>query len=150
MKTLTRALAATALTFVSTGVLFADEAADGEAAAVKAAVQTGYVEGIWLEGDVEKVRTGFDSAFAMQVAGDEGVRTVTLDQWLERLGLNGEPLGEGISHEIHLLHQTGSAAVVRVEVLRDGEPVYTDYLSLYRTDEGWRIVTKIFHTHQEE
>jgi hypothetical protein len=41
----------------------------------------------------------------------------------------------------------GSAAVVRVEIWRDGAHTFTDYLSLYRFPDGWRIVGKIYYTH---
>lgn len=119
-----------------------------EAEAITAVIQSAYVEGIWLNGDEQAARDGFDPSFVMQVADDEGTRSVTLDAWLERLGLHGEPLDEGISHEIKVIDQIGSAAVARVRVYRDGEPVYTDYMSLYKAGERWRIVAKTFHTHR--
>ena len=43
---------------------------------------------------------------------------------------------------------TGSAAVARVELYRDFKHIFTDYLSLYRFDDGWKIVGKIFYQHQ--
>ena len=40
-----------------------------------------------------------------------------------------------------------AAAVVRLELYRDGKHTFTDYLSLYRFADGWKIVSKIFHVH---
>jgi ketosteroid isomerase-like protein len=40
-----------------------------------------------------------------------------------------------------------AAAVARVEVHRDGKHIFTDYLSLYRFADGWKIVGKIFQSH---
>ena len=120
-----------------------------EAEAIAAAIQGAYVEGIWTTGDEEAAREGFDPSFVMQVSRDEGTLSVTLDAWLERLGLHGEALDEGITHEIKVLDQVGSAAVARVLVYRDGKPLYTDYMSLYKRDGDWRIVAKTFHTHKE-
>lgn len=38
-------------------------------------------------------------------------------------------------------------AVARVELHVDGEHAYTDYLGLYRTWDGWKIVNKHFQSH---
>jgi ketosteroid isomerase-like protein len=105
------------------------------------------VNGIWLEGDEAAARGGFDPAFVMQVAQETGTISVSLDAWLERLGLAGEALDENITHEIEVLDQVGAAAVARVRVYRAGEPLYTDYMSLYKTADGWKIVAKTFHAH---
>ena len=121
--------------------------ADEESAAIEAVIQKAYVGGIWLNGDEEAARSGFDASFVMQVAQDEHALSVSLDAWLERLGLHGEPLDENITHGIEVLDQAGRAAVARVVVYRDGEPIYTDYMSLYKFGDGWRIVAKTFHSH---
>jgi hypothetical protein len=84
----------------------------------------------------------------MQIAEENGALSVSLDAWLERLGLHGEPLDENITFRIEVLDHTGNAAVARVEVDRDGERLYTDYMSLYKSGDGWKIVAKIFHSHQ--
>ena len=41
----------------------------------------------------------------------------------------------------------GAAASARVEVFRDGKHTFTDYLLLYKFADGWKIVSKTFHTH---
>lgn len=119
-----------------------------EADAIEAVIETAYIGGIWMNGDEKAARSGFDPAFVMQVAQEDGVISATLDAWMERLGLAGEPLGESITHAIAVLDQTGRAAVARVEIFEGGEPLYTDYMSLYRFDDGWRIVAKTFHAHE--
>lgn len=122
-------------------------AAGEEAVAITEAIEKAYVSGIWLKGDEQAARAGFDPAFVMQVARDEGLLSVSLDAWLERLGLSGKPLQEGIATEIEVLDQSGDAAVAKVEVLQNGEPLYTDYMSLYKRADGWKIVAKTFHAH---
>ncbi len=121
--------------------------AEDEAAAIEATIESAYIDGVW-NGDEALARQGFDPAFVMQVAQEERALAVTLDGWLERLGLDGEPLEDGITHRVELLDQSGQAAVARVEIFRDGEPLYTDYMSLYHFPDGWMIVGKIFHSHQ--
>ncbi|MFQ5349343.1 MAG: nuclear transport factor 2 family protein [Thermoanaerobaculia bacterium] len=136
------------LVFVVSAVLTSAGWADDEAAAIEAVIQRAYVEGIWLEGDEEKARSGFDSSFVMQVGREGKTLSVSIDAWLERLGLKGEALDEGITHEIEVLDQVGGAAVARVRVFQGGEPRYTDYMSLYKSGDEWKIVAKTFHTHR--
>jgi Putative lumazine-binding len=52
-----------------------------------------------------------------------------------------------IRHEFTSVDVTDDAAVARVEIYRDGTHAFTDYLSLYRFPDGWRIVSKIFQAH---
>jgi putative lumazine-binding protein len=37
--------------------------------------------------------------------------------------------------------------VAQVVLSRRGKLLFTDYLSLYRMDGRWQIVSKIFHSH---
>ena len=140
-------------TLATLAVLFASIAlapassADDDSAAIEAVIQRAYVGGIWLNGDEEAARSGFDTSFVMQVNEEDHTRSVSLDAWLDRLGLDGEARDENITHEIQVLDQTGGAAVARVRVYKDGEAIYTDYMSLYKSGEGWKIVAKTFHTH---
>ena len=74
----------------------------------------------------------------------------TLEEWIARLEKgNRERTGPlpAIGHEFTLVDVTGNAAVVRLELHRDGKHTLTDYLSLYRFADGWKIVAKTFHSH---
>jgi len=37
--------------------------------------------------------------------------------------------------------------MVRMQIWINDEHVYTDYLSLYRFSDGWKIVLKVFASH---
>ena len=70
--------------------------------------------------------------------------------WIARLeNGNRERTGPrpAIRHEFTTVDVTGNAATVRLELYRDGKHTFTDYLSLYRFQDGWRIVSKIFQSH---
>ena len=43
----------------------------------------------------------------------------------------------------------GKAAIVKIELRIEGKHKYTDYLSLYKFGEGWKIVSKIYCDHDE-
>ena len=45
---------------------------------------------------------------------------------------------------------TGTAAIVKIELFKGGKQIYTDYLSLYKFEEGWRIVNKIYFKHEDK
>ena len=75
---------------------------------------------------------------------------LTLEEWIARLEKgNRERKGPRpeIRHEFTHVDVTGDAAVVRLELYRDGKHTFTDYLSLYRFADGWKIVSKTFHLH---
>lgn len=129
----------------------AGEASDPDAEAVREVVVRAYVEGIHIDSDAEKIRSGFHPDFTMFINADEGILKVTRDEWIARIeeGKRKHPdrPKPEVGHEFSLVDVTGDAAVARVEIHRDGEHTFTDYLSLYRFDGGWRIIGKIFHRH---
>ena len=75
-----------------------------------------------------------------------------IDQWAQSIERNKQTKPEGpdyeITSEIPLVDVTGNAAVARVELYKDGKHIYSDYMSLYRFDDGWKIVGKIYHRHE--
>jgi hypothetical protein len=123
-------------------------AADGDAEAVKAVVKSAYVDGVHAKGDVALMRAGFHPAFRMLALRDGAVSPVTLDEWAGRIEKadRAAPRPE-IRHEFTNVDVTGDAAVVRLELYRGGKHAFTDYLSLYRFPDGWKIVSKTFQAH---
>jgi hypothetical protein len=129
------------------GALAADAA---EVDAVKAVVTSAYVEGVHRQGDPALMRAGFHPDFRMYTLRDGKLGIVTLDEWAERISKAAkERKGPAPKVEANFtqVDVTSSAAVARVELHRDGKHVFTDYLSLYKLPEGWRIVAKIFQAH---
>jgi ketosteroid isomerase-like protein len=115
-----------------------------------AVVQAAYVDGVHRNADADAMRAGFHDSFRMYVNGDEGVTVVTLDEWAERVakaGADPQRVTPDIAAELEIVAQSGDAAVVRVELRRDGKHVFTDFLSLYRSADGWKIVAKIYQRH---
>lgn len=129
-----------------------DAAAAAATEGIQEVVTRAYVEGIHKESDPEKIRAGFHPDFVMFVKTDDGIRQVTRDGWIarieERKAKEPDAPRPEIGHEFTLVDATDDAAVARVEIHRDGEHVFTDYLSLYRFDDGWRIVGKIYQSHR--
>lgn len=125
--------------------------APGDSDEVRAVVQSAYVEGVHVKSDPALMRKGFHPDFRMLVLKDGTVQVVTLDEWIGRLEAytkaNPNAPKPEIRAEYPAVNVEGSSAVVRVELYRDGKHVFTDFLSLYKLPDGWKIVGKIFQRH---
>jgi hypothetical protein len=117
---------------------------------VQATIERAYIEGVHRQRDGELMRSGFHESFTMYVLRDGQLALVGLDDWIGRIEswqADQPELGYETTWRLTELDVTGDAAVARVEVDRDGKLTFTDYLSLYRFEDGWRIVAKLFASH---
>ncbi len=136
-------------------VLFAMTAfaADGpDDAAIKEVVDRGYVQGVHNDADGAKIRSGMHDSFVMFIRNGDAVTHLTRDAWIERIEKSkaerkADAPRPKTTAEIDVIERTGDAAVVRVKLFREGKQVFTDYISLYRFDSGWKMVGKTFHRH---
>jgi len=146
---MTKRLAVCLTTLVFLGVGSAAFAGGPDEAAIIEAVDQAYVHGIHIERDTEKVRKGFHESFVMFVRTDEGVDHVTRDAWIERMEASKAKGDQGprpkTTAKVSVLDQAGDAAIVKVDLFRDGKHTFTDYISVYRFDDGWKLVGKIYH-----
>lgn len=133
-----------ALTVPSLAPTPASAQQDDDARLVREVVESAYVRGVWIDRDPAAVRAGFHPDFVMSVNSDDALARVTLDEWLGRMGLDGTPAEHEVAHVFEHVDVTGGTAVVRLRLSIDGVHRYTDYLSLYRLADGWRIVGKVF------
>ena len=146
MERTVRSLASCAFAFAAAAAF----AADLDRAAIEVVVKTAYVDGVHAKGDAALMRQGFHPDFRMLTLRDGTLTPVTLEEWIARLEKgNRERTGARpeIGHQFTHVDVTGNAGVARVEIHRSGKHVFTDYLSLYRFADGWKIVSKIFHSH---
>jgi hypothetical protein len=122
-----------------------------EESAVREAILAAYQEGICNVGDVEAIRKGFHEAFTMYGTREGVLWTRSLDQWIASVEKNKEdgkyPPEEKVTLEFPMIDITGNTAMVKTAFYRGTELAYSDYLSLYKFNDGWKIVAKVFHTH---
>lgn len=121
---------------------------------IKNIVKSAYVDGLQNYGDFEKIDAGFHPGFNLLGVGqDNGIWKYPIYSWKEsvqaRLDKGELPKSEDklVTCEFLLIDVTGDAAIVKIELYQEGNKIYTDYLSLYKFKEGWKIVNKIFHSH---
>ena len=119
-----------------------------EAEAIKGVIENAYIEGIHGSVDEDIVKSGFHEDFTMLVLQDGKMNKVGIDTWLERLWANkvnnpNAPSPE-TTHQFEFVDVTGHTAAVKLQVFRDGNLFATDYMFLYKFDDGWKIVSKVF------
>jgi hypothetical protein len=118
--------------------------------AIKRVIEKAYMEGIHRTQDRETVESGFHRDFRMLVLEDGELRKVSIDEWFDRIeGMKADnpEMWRGESrHDFHLVDVWGVAAVAKLDVYKNDEYFSTDYMLLYRFEDGWRIVSKVFTT----
>ncbi len=113
-------------------------------------VTEAYVNGVHVKPDAAAMRRGFHPDFRMLVLTDGKMSAVTRDEWaarIEKAAGNPNAPKFAVKYEIPQVDLTGTAATVKVELWRDGVHTFSDYLSLYKFPDGWKIVGKTFYAH---
>lgn len=131
------------------------DAAESERDAIIRLVSDAYVDGIHNFRDPEAIRKGFHPDFDMLVLREGKLEKMPLAKWIaaieERNAKEPPPSRESgkrsTSARFPVVEIAGSAALCRVEIERDGKHLFTDFLNLYKFEDGWKIVGKTFYRH---
>jgi ketosteroid isomerase-like protein len=119
-----------------------------EKEAIKKVIEKAYIQGIHGNQDEETVKSGFHRDFAMLVMQDDALEKVMVDEWLARVEVmkaeNPDLWEAETRYTLELADVAGYAAVAKLEVYKGNSHFSTDYMLLYRFEQGWRIVSKIF------
>jgi hypothetical protein len=120
--------------------------------AISNLIQLAYAEGLQNEGDMEKIDRGFHPDFSMISKGtEEKLDLLSLERWKE---YKTESLASGklprkaadrVSLSFDFIDVSGDVAVAKVKYFEGETQTYLDYISLYRYEEGWKIISKIYH-----
>ncbi len=137
--------------FLSTALCAGEADVEKERAAIEAVIESAYIKGIHTEWDAEGGRNGFHPEFNMLIYENDGIRKLPIGDWAKSVERNKKNNPEGpqyeITYEIPMVDITGNAAVAKIELYKDGTHIFTDYMSLYKFSDGWKIVGKIFYRH---
>lgn len=126
-----------------------------ERQAIVQVVTDAYVDGIHNFRDPAAIRGGFHPDFEMLVLREGKLEKLPLGTWIARLEeqnakqappsrASGQRTTEA---SFPVVEVAGTAAFCRVELTRGGKHVFTDFLNLYKFDDGWKIVGKSFYRH---
>lgn len=135
---------------VSSGLL----AADAEVK-IEKVIKSAYFNGAFNDLDTESMRKGFHADFAIFSAKGNDISKYPIAVWIEGIekGKKSSDFDKSrakMDCKIASLDITGGAASAKIEISKDGKMVYTDYLSLLKFDDGWKIVAKVYHAHPKK
>jgi hypothetical protein len=124
------------------------EMGNADKEAIRQVIEKAYIQGIHETQDVETARSGFHHAFAMLVLQHDTVEKVTLDEWFPRIETlkaeHPELWSAETTHNFELIDVAGYTAVAKLDVYKGPVHFSTDYMLLYRFEDGWKIVSKTF------
>lgn len=121
---------------------------------IKEVLKTGYVHGAFNELNPEAMAKTFHEDFAIFSPGKDGkINRYLIANWVEgtrktKSNPNFDPANNKWEHTFKRVDVSGKAAHVEIELHRNGKHVYTDYLSLLKFDNEWKVVAKVFHEHK--
>ncbi len=105
-----------------------------------------YIAPLYLDGDLNRIKEGFHEDFHMYVLYQSTFYIRTRSEWLEDIqSVRKRNLPKkAVSWEFAHIDHEGQTAVVKLILHEEGKLKYIDYLTLYRFDSGWRVITKQF------
>ena len=117
--------------------------------AIKALIQSAYVDGLQNLDDLAKTKAGYHSDFVLLGLRDGKLTRLPIAEWMASAE---KRKAEGVKPPLTVckfvtIDVTGSAASVKLELHQNDKRIFTDYLSLYKFPDGWRIVGKIYYRH---
>jgi hypothetical protein len=119
-----------------------------EKEAIKKVIDVAYIQGIHGNQDERKIKSGFHKDFAMLVLVKNQLEKVTIDTWLTRIEemkrVNPDLWAADTHYKFELVDETGFAATAKLDVYKGNVHFSTDYMLLYKFEEGWKIVSKVF------
>jgi len=134
------------ITLASTGARIATD--EGEIRLVKEVIEKAYIDGIHRKQSMKIAQTGFHIDFKMLVLRNGRLLEVDLDRWFSMMGGSRKEKsnmrGPQVTHEFFFVDITDSAAVAKLAVYKNGKLFATDYFSLYKFGDRWKIVSKVF------
>jgi hypothetical protein len=132
---------------------FLESEADVAKSEIQTLIEASYVNGAFNDLDTKSMRAGFDPIFKIHGVGEDGkLSTYPIDEWIagiekRKAAPDFDPKDQKWEHRFSLIDVTGSAAVAKVELFRNSRHVYTDYLSLLKLKDGWKITDKVYYQH---
>ena len=120
--------------------------------AIRGVIVNSYLNGAFNDQDTVAMATGFHKDFAIFSAREDELRRYEIAAWIDgirkrKAAPKFDPDSTRMDGRIVSLDVTGGAASVKIELRRQGELVYTDYLSFLKFKSGWRIAAKVYHHH---
>jgi len=138
--------------FLSTIWLFAQDV-DAEKDAVKKVIQSAYIDGLHNKGELSDIEKGFHPGFVLLGVKDNSLTQYPIYTWIESFNKRKNDDPSPLKPEQKMVCEylqidiTGNAAMAKIMLKKNDVLIFTDYLLLYKFEEGWRIVSKTYYRH---
>jgi len=124
-----------------------------EKQAIIRVIEDSYMNGIGNTGDADAIRRGFHPEFNLLGLKEGQLTKLPIEQWILNIGKQKEagkyPPKEKVTFKYPMIDVVGTAAVAKIAFYSGSRHVYTDFLSLYKFKDGWKIVNKIYYQHPQ-
>jgi hypothetical protein len=118
---------------------------------IKDLINKAYIEGLHNGGNLDETRKGFHPGFDLLILKNNQMEKLPIYNWIESTEKKRKenPTPSPIKTVVNFVNIdiTGTSAVAKIELSREGKLIFTDYISLYKFEEGWKIVGKIYFKH---
>ena len=144
------ALALFVVALASNAMLYSE--ADVDKAAIETLIEGAYINGAFNDLDTATMHAGFHPVFKIHGVRDDALGEYPIDDWIasiekRKAASDFDPADEKYDHKFVFVDVTGNAAVAKIELFKDSKHIYTDYLSLLKFSDGWKITDKVYFRH---
>jgi hypothetical protein len=122
-----------------------------EADKIKQVIQRSYVEGLMNEGDSAKIDEGFHPDFVMTGLNEKNeLWKHPISKWRDqKISMRAEgklprSKSEIVTVKFHYVDVSDNTASVKLDYMEGGLITYVDYISLFKINDEWKIIGKIF------
>lgn len=120
---------------------------------IRETVLNGYVNGAFNALDSDAMGETFHNEFAIFSTDGVNLRRYPIANWRQSVEArkndpNFDPADNVWDHTFTSVDVTGNSAMVKLELYNEGNHIYTDYLSLLKFNDGWKIVAKVYFEHK--
>ncbi len=127
---------------------------DMEKNEIESLIKGAYINGAFNDLDTKTMREGFDPSFAINGVQDGKLSKYPIDEWIKAIDKRKaapdfDAADQKWEHKFVLIDVTGVAAIAKIELSKDGKHIFTDYLSLLKLADGWKITDKVYHRHPD-
>ncbi len=125
---------------------------DADKAEIQNVVERSYLNGAFNRLDTEAMGDGFHPVFKIHGVREGSLSQYPIADWIasiekRKAASDFDPNDQKWEYKFAMVDVTGVAGIAKIELFRKGEHVYTDYLSLLKLSDGWKITDKVYHRH---
>lgn len=109
-----------------------------------------YLEPLYFNGNLDKIKQGFHKEFTMYILYKGEFYVTSRAKWIENIkATRARNLPQkNYSWQFEIIDYEGQTAMVKLRIDEERELKYVDYLTLYKFQDGWKVITKQFSMFQ--